>query len=98
MKALQTAMVNVQSVMSRNSEYGADDSEPGYHLNEQIRRAVRGDEYRPLDANQWELYTFEMKCGRAARSLNSATKKLVDKLMKAKYTDVQSFLSYYGID
>jgi hypothetical protein len=77
-KKLTVARENFERVQTSLTKYGAGDTEPDWVFQDQIRRAVQGEPYKPLTAGEWQLYTCSMKCDGAAKRLNAATEKVVN--------------------
>ena len=81
------ARVEWNAVVVKYQSYGAADTEPRYHF-ECIEGAAINNEPTPdfskMDANFWELYTASMKCGRAAKALTAAAKRVYNAILEAK--------------
>lgn len=87
-------------VQSKFSKYGASDSEPTHRYKGILRRALCGQPFpERTDGDWWELYTFDMKCGTAARSLTAQAKKVYEFVsQKANPEAVRWLERYYDLD
>ena len=101
MNDVQEAFKEFDEVARKYSDYGSCDSEP-YHV---LRHAVKihlglkdskNPVWMPATGEDWQLYTASMKCGKAAKALTAALKKLLKKLKKLYFNpdDRETILGY----
>lgn len=84
-------------VSSKYRDDGAADSEPIWKFRKVVSTyANEGNNVLPLSPDQWELYTCERPCKRAANALNSATQKVLDILDKVPITEKHKIREQYG--
>lgn len=87
MQEVREAFREFDQVASKYSDYGACDSEPRYVMRRVLRVHLGLEESKrpdwwPTTGEDWQLYTSNMPCGKAARGLSSGLKKLFKKLKK----------------
>lgn len=83
---------------SKYSEFGAWDSEPRWFFESLMRKAIQGESFPTVKAEDWELYSTKPGWKSAAKSLTTAAKKIFDTLQNAPYKDVRELANYYGWD
>lgn len=83
---LDDAIKSFRKAQHDYADYGAGDTEPDTEFEHSLMRAYHGTEDVPTTADAWQLY-HEMKCGRAAKALSSATRRCVRLILKAPMKD-----------
>lgn len=75
---LKAAHEHFRDVQNKLTNFGAGDSEPDGEYEEAVRQALHGLPFKPLSAEEWQLYTCSMKCDMAAKRLNHALQRVVN--------------------
>jgi len=90
---IKKAVEKVWAVQDKYAEFGASDSEPSAIFRSLVRRALQGQPVTvPVTGEAWELYSSSMNCSRAAKSLHSATSKVIKLIKKHKNCSVENYL------
>jgi hypothetical protein len=84
---LKAAHENFRAVQNKLLKFGASDTEPDTKYEMNFRLALYGLPFKPLTAEEWQLYTCSMKCHMAARRLNSALQKVANVLVTMKMAE-----------
>ena len=92
---LQKAHENFDVVQRKLSKFGANDTEPNGVYQREVLNAIKGLPFKPLTADDWQLYTCGMKCGMAAKRLNHALQKVVNVILCAPLKDRQALVEWF---
>lgn len=90
----------MEDLMHKYSEFGAEDTEPDWHFQNTLRKAINGEDgvIWPINAEWWELYTASMDCSEAGKALTKQAEKIVSVIRETKMKDfkqVQNLLKEY---
>jgi hypothetical protein len=90
----EEAFQKVEERFAKFSDFGAQDTEPDWHKENEIRRYLNGEDHRDLDVDQWELYD-QPGAKAAAKSLNGAMKKLYNIITKTTVKDTKKMTDFF---
>ena len=96
MSKLLNAIETAKESFHQAQSLGACDTEPRYHFKTEVERYLKGEAYRVLNEDQWELYSLEGS-KEATKKINTSMKKIYDEVQKATPKDVKA-LEDFGID
>lgn len=92
---IKKAVERLWAVQNKYIDFGACDTEPRAIIRAIVRKALRGQPVTvPVTGDAWELYSTSMNCSRAAKSLHSATTKLIKLIEKHKNCSVENYLLF----
>lgn len=95
-KGLKEFIEEFRIAQAKYLEYGACDSEPDWISQDVMEKALRRKRFTvPKTADDWQLYTASMKCGRAARSLTARLNKVVMQILGMTQKDAAEVLEEY---
>lgn len=77
-----------EMLQSKWAEFGAYDTEPDGEFQHALRKAQAGERYVPQSAEQWQLYTTSMNCGKAGHELSEQCGKIVDHILNTRQEDM----------
>jgi hypothetical protein len=90
---IKKAVEKIWAVQDKYAKFGACDTEPRIILRSLLRKAVKGETVTvPTTGAAWELYADSMSCNQAAKSLHSATTKLIKLIQKHENYNLEDYL------
>jgi hypothetical protein len=90
---IKKAVEKIWAVQDKYANFGACDTEPRIILRSLLQKAVKGELVTvPSTGVAWELYANSMSCNKAAKSLHSATTKLIKLIQKHKNHSIENYL------
>lgn len=94
----ENALTDWSATARKLADYGAYDGEPRSVMMELVSKKINHDEnYLPLSADKWELYSSKPGAEAAATKLNEATQKILDIIDSLKYNEVKEIVEYYDL-
>lgn len=94
MKTLQELYKELEAVMHKHSNFGAEDTEPDSHFQHCIKQVLDGESLVdiPANAESWELYTCHEGVEQASKDLIKATENIIDRINNgATFKEIKSF-------
>ena len=82
----------MEQLMRKHSEFGANDSEPHWQWQNTLVRAFKGEEgvIWPEAAGAWELYTCSMPCDAPAAELTAKAKRVAEIMRQTPLFEAKS--------